>query len=228
MGKKFLLIILSLFIAGAAFFGIITLEKKLTNPSGTKKVYVLKKAVNKYQIFTKENFNEYFTLKETSNDSLISGYITDKNNILDTYAKEDLLKGEQISSIRIDNVKNKTKEIQNKVETSLKFSDISDVVGGTLKPGDMIDIVLTEADSNNKVITETTLHNVFISNVFTSDGTLINRDNNSKLSAMIFNIYLSDVDANKLDNALKRGTIKVHKILDSADDNNPNKIINDK
>lgn len=227
MGRKFLLIILSLFIACAAFFGIITLEKKLINPSGTKKVYVLKMAVNKYQIFNNDNFDKYFVLKEISNDFLISGYITNKNDILDTYAKEDLLKGEQISSIRIDKVKNRIKEIQNKVETSLKFSDISDVVGGTLKPGDMIDIVLTETDNNNKVITETTLHNVFISNVFTSDGTLINRDNN-KLSAMIFNIYLSDVDANKLDNALKRGTIKIHKILDSADDNNTNKIVNDK
>lgn len=204
---------LSLLMAAIIFAVVITLQNKIANPNGKTEVYYSQQYISKNTIINKDNFDKYFIKREVSKDNLVEDAITNKEELLEIYTAENILKGEQISRKRIDKNSNRLKDIPNKVEYSIKFSDISEVAGGTLREGDVIDLILTE-NQNNKVITQTELKNVIISKAIAADGSLINRD--SKAAASALNLYLSAVDAHKLDNAVERGKIKALKKLDSS------------
>ncbi|ERI90703.1 hypothetical protein HMPREF1982_03741 [Clostridiales bacterium oral taxon 876 str. F0540] len=204
---------LSLLMAAIIFAVVITLQNKIANPNGKTEVYYSQQYISKNTIINKDNFDKYFIKREVSKDNLVEDSITNKEELLEIYTAENILKGEQISRKRIDKNSNRLKDIPNKVEYSIKFSDISEVAGGTLREGDVIDLILTE-NQDNKVITQTELKNVIISKAIAADGSLINRD--SKAAASALNLYLSAVDAHKLDNAVERGKIKALKKLDSS------------
>ncbi|QAA32713.1 hypothetical protein [Clostridium manihotivorum] len=213
MKKKVSLMFLSLLMAAIIFAVVITLQNKIANPNGKTEVYYSQQYISKNTIINKDNFDKYFIKREVSKDNLVEDSITNKEELLEIYTAENILKGEQISRKRIDKNSNRLKDIPNKVEYSIKFSDISEVAGGTLREGDVIDLILTE-NQDNKVITQTELKNVIISKAIAADGSLINRD--SKAAASALNLYLSAVDAHKLDNAVERGKIKALKKLDSS------------
>lgn len=204
---------LSLLMAAIIFAVVITLQNKIANPNGKTEVYYSQKYISKNTVINKDNFDKYFIKREVSKDNLVEDAITNKDELLEIYTVESILKGEQISRKRIDKNSNRLKDIPNKVEYSIKFSDISEVAGGTLREGDVIDLILTE-NQDNKVITQTELKNIVISKAIAADGSLISRDN--KVSASALNLYLSAVDAHKLDNAVERGNIKALKKLDSS------------
>lgn len=205
--------VLSLLMAAIIFAVVITLQNKIANPNGKAEVYYSQQYISKNTVINKDNFDKYFIKREVSKDNLVEDAITNKEELLEIYTAENILKGEQISRKRIDKNSNRLKDIPNKVEYSIKFSDISEVAGGTLREGDVIDLILTE-NQDNKVITQTELKNVIISKAIAADGSLINRD--SKAAASALNLYLSAVDAHKLDNAVERGKIKALKKLDSS------------
>ncbi|UZQ48833.1 hypothetical protein [Clostridium kluyveri] len=213
MKKKVSLMVLSLLMAAIIFAVVITLQNKIANPNGKAEVYYSQQYISKNTVINKDNFDKYFIKREVSKDNLVEDAITNKEELLEIYTAENILKGEQISRKRIDKNSNRLKDIPNKVEYSIKFSDISEVAGGTLREGDVIDLILTE-NQDNKVITQTELKNVIISKAIAADGSLINRD--SKAAASALNLYLSAVDAHKLDNAVERGKIKALKKLDSS------------
>jgi len=204
---------LSLLMAVIIFVVVIALQNKIANPSGKAEVYYSQQYIDKNTVVNKDNFDKYFVKKEISKDNLVEDAITNKDELIDVYAVENILKGEQVSRKRIDKNSNRTMDIPNKVEYSIKFSDISEVAGGTLREGDVIDLILTE-NQDNKVITQTELKNVIISKAIAADGSIISRD--SKIAASALNLYLSAVDAHKLDNAVERGKIKALKKLDNS------------
>ncbi len=213
MKKKVSLMFLSLLMAAIIFVVVIALQNKIANPSGKAEVYYSQQYISKNTVINKDNFDKYFIKKEISKDNLVEDAITNKDELIDVYAVENILKGEQISRKRIEKNSNRLKDIRNKVEYSIKFSDISEVVGGTLREGDVIDLILTE-NQDNKVITQTELKNVIISKAIAADGSIISRD--SKFSSSALNLYLSAADAHKLDNAVERGKIKALKKLDNS------------
>lgn len=215
MKKKVSMMILSLFMAVIIFVIIIVIQGKILNPNGKEAVYCSKQYIDKNTVINKDNFDKYFIKKEISKDNLVEGVITDKNDLIETFALDNILKGEQVSRKRVDKVSKRLNEIPNKVEYSIKFSDISEVVGGTLREGDIIDLILTE-NENNKVTTQTEIENVVISKAIATDGSIINRDSNDKYSASTLNLYLSAFYAHKLDNAVERGKVKVLKKLDNS------------
>lgn len=220
MGKKVSLFALSLILTIVVFILLINFQKKIVSPYGNIKVYYSIVNIDKNTVFNKDNFGKYFVLKNVSKNLLVDGYITDKNELLDTYTKVDIYKGEQLSLHDVDKNAKRLAEIPNKVETSIKFSDIGEVVGGTLKEGDLIDIILTDSSTNkNTVVTQTQLKNILISKTFSADGTLINRANNDKKSALTLNLILSAENAHKLENAVARGKIKVIKKIDDSNYN---------
>jgi hypothetical protein len=200
-------------MAAIIFVVVIALQNKIANPSGKTEVYYSQQYISKNTVINKENFDKYFIKKEVSKDKLVEDAITNKDELIEVYAVENILKSEQVSRKRIEKNSNRLKDIPNKVEYSIKFSDISEVAGGTLREGDVIDLILTE-NQDNKIITQTELKNVIISKAIAADGSLISRD--SKIAASALNLYLSAVDAHKLDNAVERGKIKALKKLDNS------------
>lgn len=214
MNKKIGIILLSGAIAIVIFVVTIVVENKIIYPNGQKKVYYSKTPISKNTEITKDNINQYFIPKTVNSDDLVDGAVINKADLLNKYIIGDVLNNEQISSNKLSNTEDRTKDIKDLREYSINFSDISSVDGGTVRAGDIIDLILTKTDQNS-VTTQTELRNVLISKAMTNDGQAIDRSN-TKLSASRLILDLSAMDAHKLDNALAQGKVKVLKVMDNS------------
>lgn len=219
MNRKITIMLISFICAVFVFVAIIVLQNKILNPNGKEEVYFAKKNISQNTIITKSNISSYFNRKLVSKDNLIDSPAIEQYQIIQKYVKNDIIKGEEISTQKLDDVSKRLKPIQNLREYSLKFDDISQVVGGTLREGDVIDLILTQNASENsehKTLTETELKNVVISKAFTADGKRISRENSDNYTATVLNLYISAEDAHKLDNAISQGKVKAIKVLDNS------------
>ncbi len=210
--------------AGAAFLGfvfvvitfviLIVVSNQLVNPNGLTQVYYSKKPISVNTEITDKNVDDYFRSQKEDSSKVIDGAITNKTALEKKYVTTAMLKNEQVSSKMLDLTADKTKGIKNLIEQSINFSDIADDVGGTLRPGDIVNLFLTETTSNS-IITKPELKNVEISKAITTDGQLISRDDATKAASKL-TLYLSAGDGLKLDNALALGKVKVQKVLDNT------------
>lgn len=209
--------VVSVFAAAIIFIAIIFLQNKIIYPAGKATAFFALKDIDKNTIITKDNLNTYFKQEEVSRDSLIDAAVSSKKELINKYVTTNVVKNQQISEKNIND--NKTEDIKNPVEGSIKTDDISQVDGGIIRPGDKINIISTSTENPNspeqKITTAFTLKDILVNKVFTSDGKEINREDGNKYAATVLNLYLSSEDSLKLENAISKGKIKVVKVLDN-------------
>ena len=204
--KKFGKIAISLIISIILFVGLLVLESNITSPNG--KVEVVK-AVN--------NIKEGTVIDENNKDSLFEVVTVDGSLDFETVLRNtdelvgriidtEIKKGEIISSKRLIDKDSVLGKIENPVETSVRVTDISQVVGGILREGDIIDISVVNSTTTEN---EKVLEGVYVSKAFSSDGTEVDR--NSGMSVLTVNIIVSPEDEAKLNQAIELGTIRVVK-----------------
>ena len=205
--KKFGKIAISLIISIILFVGLLVLESNITSPNG--KVEVVK-AVN--------NIKEGTVIDENNKDSLFEVVTVDGSLDFETVLRNtdelegriidtEIKKGEIISSKRLIDNDCVLGKIENPVETSVRVTDISQVVGGILREGDIIDISVVNSTTTEN---EKVLEGVYVSKAFSSDGTEVDR--NSGMSVLTVNIIVSPEDEAKLNQAIELGTIRVSKM----------------
>ena len=205
--KKFGKIAISLIISIILFVGLLVLESNITSPNG--KVEVVK-AVN--------NIKEGTVIDENNKDSLFEVVTVDGSLDFETVLRNtdelvgriidpEIKKGEIISSKRLIDKDSVLGKIENPVETSVRVTDISQVVGGILREGDIIDISVVNSTTTEN---ERVLEGVYVSKAFSSDGTEVDR--NSGMSVLTVNIIVSPEDEAKLNQAIELGTIRVSKM----------------
>lgn len=205
--KKFGKIAISLIISIILFVGLLVLESNITSPNG--KVEVVK-AVN--------NIKEGTVIDENNKDSLFEVVTVDGSLDFETVLRNtdelvgriidtEIKKGEIISSERLIDKDSVLGKIENPVETSVRVTDISQVVGGILREGDIIDISVVNSTTTEN---EKVLEGVYVSKAFSSDGTEVDR--NSGMSVLTVNIIVSPEDEAKLNQAIELGTIRVSKM----------------
>lgn len=205
--KKFGKIAISLIISIILFVGLLVLESNITSPNG--KVEVVK-AVN--------NIKEGTVIDENNKDSLFEVVTVDGSLDFETVLRNtdelvgriidtEIKKGEIISSERLIDKDSVLGKIENPVETSVRVTDISQVVGGILREGDIIDISVVNSTTTEN---EKVLEGVYVSKAFSSDGTEVDR--NSEMSVLTVNIIVSPEDEAKLNQAIELGTIRVSKM----------------
>ena len=208
--------VISLIITVTSFTFVLYIERKIYNPNGSSEVYVAKvNKIEKGYVINKNNFNRLFKLEERRNEQIVPKAIENKADLMDTVISQDIYKNEIISSNKLSKVDDELDQIEDKREISIKGSDISDVVGGELREGDKVDIMMTYS-SSNKVITETKIKNDYISKTYSGDGSIITRDTQDKPATTI-NIIVSANDGDVLENAINIGKIKLAKVLDDTD-----------
>lgn len=205
--KNFGKIAISLIISIILFVGLLVLESNITSPNG--KVEVVK-AVN--------NIKEGTVIDENNKDSLFEVVTVDGSLDFETALRNtdelvggiidtEIKKGEIISSERLIDKDSVLGKIENPVETSVRVTDISQVVGGILREGDIIDISVVNSTTTEN---EKVLEGVYVSKAFSSDGTEVDR--NSEMSVLTVNVIVSPEDEAKLNQAIELGTIRVSKI----------------
>ncbi len=204
-------VMISLFIAVALFFGLIILQQNLLAPNGTSKVYVANKTIEKGTVLDSQNLNTLFTKTELNNEAIIEGAIYTEDELLELEGKilsRDMLKGEGLSSLRVVNKDDILANSDYVVEIGINSGDISEVVGGILREGDLVNISSVDPVTKDSSLL---LDNVYIDKAFSSDGTRIARTDSMAAARVNVLVTSKEAEAN-LNKAIELGGIKISKI----------------
>lgn len=206
--KNFGKVVISLIIAIILFVALLFIESKVIAPNGTTNVVIATSDIDKGVVITSENVNTYFKEKENVDGELeVSNSIKSLDELIDTKVNSNINKGEVVSQNDVLDKESILADIQDPIEVSLKVEDISQMVGGTVREGDMIDIsVVDEISLENKAV----LSNVYVNKAFGADGVEISRDNST--SVLVVNIIISKEDEAILNSSLETGVVRISKI----------------
>ncbi|MFQ9672657.1 MAG: SAF domain-containing protein [Clostridium paraputrificum] len=200
-------LIISACVAIVVFIALLFVEKSLLKPNGTVEGFVAVSDIDKGTVITEENISKLFTEKNNIDGALeVSGAVKTKDDLINKVAKENINKGEVVSNNSFISKDDKFKDIDDLVEVSFNVSDISQVVGGILRSGDIIDISIIDNNTNESMIV---LEDIYVDKAISSDGLQIDRS--SDLSALTINILVSKDDSEKLNSYLNKGTLRISK-----------------
>ena len=200
-------LIISACVAIVVFIALLFVEKSLLKPNGTVEGFVAVSDIDKGTVITEENISKLFTEKNNIDGALeVTGAVKTKDELINKVAKENINKGEVVSNNSFISKDDKFKDIDDLVEVSFNVSDISQVVGGILRSGDIIDISIIDNNTNESMIV---LEDVYVDKAISSDGLQIDRS--SDLSALTINILVSKDDSEKLNSYLNKGTLRISK-----------------
>ena len=200
-------LIISACVAIVVFIALLFVEKSLLKPNGTVEGFVAVSDIDKGTVITEENISKLFTEKNNIDGALeVTGAVKTKDDLINKVAKENINKGEVVSNNSFISKDDKFKDIDELVEVSFNVFDISQVVGGILRSGDIIDISIID---NNTSESLSVLEDVYVDKAISSDGLQIDRS--SDLSALTINILVSKDDSEKLNSYLNKGTLRISK-----------------
>ncbi|MDB2085219.1 SAF domain-containing protein [Clostridium paraputrificum] len=200
-------LIISACVAIVVFIALLFVEKSLLKPNGTVEGFVAVSDIDKGTVITEENISKLFTEKNNIDGALeVTGAVKTKDDLINKVAKENINKGEVVSNNSFISKDDRFKDIDDLVEVSFNVSDISQVVGGILRSGDIIDISIIDNNTNESMIV---LEDIYVDKAISSDGLQIDRS--SDLSALTINILVSKDDSEKLNSYLNKGTLRISK-----------------
>ncbi|MBS5886733.1 hypothetical protein [Clostridium sp.] len=215
MKNKIIAFFISLIITIVSFLFIIYIEQKIFNPNGTEMVYVVNKdELDKNYVINEENFDDLFRSEERRSDQIVKNYVKNKEDVYDYMLTSEMYKNEILSIDRIVSVDDELNDMVEKREFSVKSSDVASVVGGILREGDKVDVIVTFKEGSN-LVTERKADNLYISKVYDSSGNEINReDKNKQALGITFTVPSSEV--RELKDAFTQDSWKLVKVVDDS------------
>lgn len=205
-GSSFKKVAICLIISLMLFVGLLYIEKSILKPNGSLDVLMATSEIKEGTLLTDEILNS-FKAKNVDGELNVDGAIKNKDELINTIANENINKGEILSINSFISKDDVLKDIVNPVEVSFNVSDMSQVVGGILREGDMIDISVVDKNSNENV---PVLNKVYVTKAISSDGTAINR--NDETSALTLNVIIAKENEANLNAKINSGVIRVAKI----------------
>ena len=207
--KKFAKIAISIIISILLFVGLIVLEKNIVAPNGTAKVVIATQDIQEHTVLdeNEKNLKDFFEVVNIDGKLNFQGAITNIEDLNNMIMKNEVKKGEIISAERLISKDDILEEIENPIETSIRVTDISQIVGGVLREGDIINIAVVNSTTNENI---KVLENVYVTKAISSDGKEVDR--NSDLSALTINIIISAEDEAELNKEITQGTVRISKI----------------
>lgn len=208
------------------FVCLIVIQSSILNQEKTFEVYQVIKDIPVSTKLTEKNIDTYLGLKEVQESLIPSKYITDKKKILDKFVNRDYKANDIITEDGVTDTEKLYKDsIENPIEISLDASGLSVAVSGIIREGDYINIYglrkPDEVDGQPNdvfVVDETyTFKHVYITKAFGGDGSRVDSVNGEEGSegktATLFNIIISENDADLFNEMIKNCEIKLSKLL---------------
>lgn len=200
--KKISSLIISLILAIIVFIGLTVVAGKVIAPYGKATVYVATQDLNKGTLITKENVNNYFTKETVQGNLKVSNAVENENSLVNHIATENINKGAVVANnyfIDKDNILNK---IENKAEVSFTTNDVSTVLGGIIRVGDIVDLSVVKDKTSESLVKD-----AYVTKVFAQDNTELKR--NDKKPSMTINVIIPQNLVKAFNTAVSEGKIRV-------------------
>ena len=209
-GKKGIAMkLLGSFLVAVALFGVLVgVEKNLLSDYEKVSVVLCKIDVPKGTKITKENVSQYFYDYEVDIALVNDTCIKDKNEVINTVVEKSLSAHE---ILRKDDC-TKEAEIYNKfsnpVEASITATNPGDIVSGTIRRGDYVDIAVVNKDTLEY---DLMLKKVYVVDAFTSTGEKVSENAEGTAATMLTVVEEKDNLA-KFYSARETGNVIVTKL----------------
>ncbi len=208
MKKKFGKILLLLVSAIVIFIALLYVESSILHPNGTGTVLLVKESIGENTVITNENIDTYVKEKENvDGELLLEEGISNKKDLVNKIANREIKKGEIISNDKFTNKDDILSTIENPIEISIKANDISQLVGGILREGDLVNVSVIDTTTKEN---DSVLINAYVDKTFSTDGTIIKRGDSTPAISM--NLIIDSKYESKVNSALANGSVRISKI----------------
>lgn len=175
--------LLGSFLVAVALFGVLVgVERNLLSDFDKETVILCKADVQKGTNITAENVGKYFYEYEVDVKLAGEGCVTDKNELVGTVA------GRTLSAHTIAQKNDFTKESEiyagyrNPIEASVIADKPGDIVSGTIRRGDYVDIAVVNKDTLEY---DVMLEHVYVLDAFTGNGERVSSDMEGTATTML-------------------------------------------
>lgn len=168
-GKKGLVMKLigSFFVAAALFGVLVGVEKNLLSSYEKEAVVLCKADIPKGTKITEENADQYFYMYEVDSVIVDSNCVKNKKDLFDTVTAKKLSAHEIVRMSDCTKEASIYNQFTEPVEASITASEPGDIVSGTIRRGDRVDIAVVNKDT---LAYELMMKNVYVIDAFTSTG----------------------------------------------------------
>lgn len=200
-------IFFSLIVAIAMFFVLVAIETSILDNYEKEKVVVAIQEVENGTEITKENVEDYFYIKEVDKSLVTKDSVLILSDMPGYIVKDNISMGEIVNFNRLVSKTSVLANIKVPVETSLKVADLSDLVGGTIRSGDLINISVVNKETNEN---EEILKNVFVSQAFDSSGAALTQVEDKP--AITINVIIDKSFESEFNTRINQGKVRVSKV----------------
>lgn len=160
-------------------------------------------------VFTQENIPLYFEEVQIDQRLIPSAAVTDKEQLIGMLAGINIDKGSILTSSMLNMQNEEIAAMKHPVIAGFKADDLFQVVSGTLRTGDKINIYTVEEDFKTAYLV---WENILVQQVFDTAGvTILAQDQNT--AAARINILLEQDSVEQFYSELARGSLRVVKAL---------------
>lgn len=206
--KKIVTLVISLLLAIVVFIGLIIVQKNVVSPNGHATVYVATQNLDRGTLITKDNVNSLFKTEVVDGNLKVSNSVENKNKLIDHIVTQKINQGTVVANNYFLDKNDVLSKIDKPTEVSFTTNDVSNVLGGTIRQGDLINISIIN-DKRSKEL----LHNAYVSKVFAQDSKEIGR--NDDKPAMTINVIIPGSLVQEFNTGVSNGNVRV-----SMSDNN--------
>ena len=186
--KSITRIVISLFVAAAVSIGATYYEAYLLSDKNVTPVVIAIENVKEGTLIDESNVNEYFKLKEV-NSSLVSDNTVKSLDSLSGKATVDITKGEIVTTQRFMDTSEERDKFKNPVMITYTVTDASYAVGGTIREGDIVDILEIVTTETGTKESQVLVKDAYVLKACDGSGNVISRDDTTSI-AMSFTVYV--------------------------------------
>lgn len=200
--------ILAAFISSfVVYFAMIQTEKNVLTQYEKGLVCYAQKEIPRGTMITKENVDFYFGEREIDRNSIAQTMLRDKSQVEDMAAYYDIAEGTILMKGMFEPLQEILADIEQPVIVGVKADDIYQLVGGTLRAGDKIQLYTVTEQKEAELLWKT----VFVESVFDQSGNRISNDNRTTPVHRL-NLYLEQSQVAEFYAELAKGSLRAAKL----------------
>lgn len=197
-----------LMIAAALFAVLLNVEKKALSDYEKKVTVICKEQIPMGTRITEANVDRYFSNYEVDVKLVHENAVEDKNELLGTVSARTMDSNEIVKSDDFTKESSIYSKFTEPVETSFTAENPGDVVSGSIRSGDFVDIAVVDKDTLEYRIQ---LENVYVLNAYTGTGELVAKDAVNTPATML-TIVEEKASLDAFYSALEKGNVIVSKV----------------
>lgn len=197
-----------LIIAAALFAVLLNVESNVLSDYEKKMTVICKEQIPMGTRITEANVEQYFGSYEIDVKLVNENAVDDKNELVGTVAARTMDANEIVKSDDFTKESSIYSQFTDPVETSFTAENPGDVVSGSIRSGDFVDIAVVDKDTLEYQLK---LENVYVLNAYTGTGEMVTRDS-VNTAATMFTIVEEKASLDEFYSALEKGNVIVSKV----------------